>query len=67
MQIVYGREPARNYDAEATKLVVVIASRVHYDEGYRIADEGEEVKVSPADFDSLVKAKQVVEIEAPKK
>jgi len=64
MHIVYGREPARNYDADASKLVVVIAPRIYFDEGYRSADEGEEVKVSAEDCAALVAAKQAVEIEA---
>lgn len=37
------------YEAAATKLVKVLIREVYYNDGYRVADEGEDVKMTPMD------------------
>lgn len=52
-------EAERGYDAKATVEARVLIGRIHFDEGYREADKGETVKLSPEDFDALEAVEQV--------
>lgn len=49
----------RDYDPHASLEARVTADRIWFDEGYREADKGETVKLSPEDFDALEVAGQV--------
>lgn len=45
-------EGERGYDKKATVEARVIADRIWFDEGYREAEKGEMIKMSPEDFDN---------------